>query len=130
MACFIVPAAEAVVTAAVGKIAKKKEKNTQEESGKISFSRKIGWLTKLLSGGSALLAFEHLWHGEISPFFPFLTAMSTKEDTLVMLKEMGTVGVSMAVICTLAWAGMLAVSHIAETNAAGAAGKAIVRRIK
>lgn len=112
MACFIVPAAEAVVSAVVGRIIKKKEGHT-EESGGISLSRKIGWLTKLLSGGSALLAFEHLWHGEISPFFPFLTAMTSKQDTLSMLHEIGTVGVAMSGICTAVWIGMLAVSRVA-----------------
>ena len=109
MACFIVPAAEAVVSAVVGRIIKKKEGHTGE-SGGISLSRKIGWLTKLLSGCSA---FELLWHGEISPFFPFLTAMTSKQDTLSMLHEMGTVGVAMSGICTAVWIGMLAVSRAA-----------------
>lgn len=115
MACFIVPAAEAVVTAAVGKAIKKKEEKS-EVSGKIPFSHKLGWLTKLLSGGSALLAFEHLWHGEISPFFPFLTAMTSKRDALEMLHEMGIVGVMMAFVCTAAWIGMLALSHAMENK--------------
>lgn len=67
MACFIAPVAEAVVVTAATKIVKKKEK---KNSG-IPFSRKLKWLTNMLWGGSALLAFEHLWHGEIVPFFLF-----------------------------------------------------------
>ena len=60
MACFLVPAAEAVVTTVVAKTAKKEE--TPE---KISMGRKFKWLSNLLWGGSALLCFEHVWHGEV-----------------------------------------------------------------
>ena len=67
----------------------------------------------MLWGGSALLAFEHLWHGEIVPYFPFLTAVSNGETT-EMLSEMGSTGVMMAAIVTAAWAGMVAVSSLAE----------------
>ena len=49
------------------------------------------------------MAFEHFWHGEIQPFFPFLTAASNPADTAEMLHEMSTVGVSMAVLVTLVW---------------------------
>ena len=78
MACFLVPAGEGVVTEIVKKIESKKEKKLEvpaQDIGKIPFSRKLGWLSKLLWGGSALLAFEHVWHGEVVPYFPFLTAM-------------------------------------------------------
>jgi hypothetical protein len=60
----------------------------------------------MLLGGSVLLAFEHVWHGEIVPWFPFLTAMSDPEDTAEMLHEMATIGVSMAVLVTVVWIGM------------------------
>ena len=60
-------------------------------------------MTNLLWGGSALLAFEHLWHGEVVPWFPFLTAMSDPADKAEMLYEMSTVGVTMAVLITLVW---------------------------
>ena len=84
MACFTVPAAEAIITTVAEKIIKAKEKkalsgavDTKNESGeeKIAFSTKLGWLNKMLWGGSVLLAFEHVWHGEIIPTFPFLTAV-------------------------------------------------------
>ncbi len=117
MGCFIVPAAEAVVTTVVAKAVKSKEKeketvtiqteNRMEEAVAIPTSKKIGWLSKMLWGGSGLLAFEHLWHGEVVPFFPFLTAASTKEDAIAMLHEMSTVGTTMCLVVTGVWALML-----------------------
>lgn len=121
MACFIVPAVEAVAVTASYFAVKKKErklelqKNTlggvpvTEDSSKIKLSRKISWLMTMLWGGVLLLAFEHFWHGEIVPFPPFLTAMSTPEDKAEMLHEMSTVGVSMAVFVTAVW-GVICVS--------------------
>lgn len=126
MACFIVPAAEAVITTVAEKVIKSKEKKEEvkvslsegsvTKKTKIPFSTKLGWLNKLLWGGSALLAFEHIWHGEVVPFFPFLTAVKSGE-TAEMLAEMGSAGVLMAVIVTAAWAGMLAVSSVIEKRA-------------
>ena len=109
MACFAAPAVEAVVTAVIAKNHKDKE----TESSKVPFSRKLKWLSNMLWGGSALLAFEHIWHGEIVPYFPFLSAVSNGETT-EMLSEMGSTGVMMAAIVTAAWAGMVAVSSLAE----------------
>ena len=87
-----------------------------QEAAKIKFSTKLGWLNKLLWGGSALLAFEHLWHGEVVPFFPFLTAVENGE-TAEMLAEMGSAGVMMAALVTVVWIGMLAVSSVVEKRA-------------
>ena len=112
MACFTVPAAEAIITTAAQKIIEHHEKKTGETLS-VNFSEKIGWLNKMLWGGSALLAFEHVWHGEIVPFFPFLTAVKSGE-TGEMLAEMGSAGVMMAVTVTAVWVGMLAVSRFAE----------------
>ena len=125
MACFTVPAAEAIVTTIAGKIIKSKEKkeglsgavNTKPESGdetpKISWSIKIGWLNKMLWGGSALLAFEHVWHGEVVPFFPFLTAVKDG-NAMEMLHEMATAGVCMALLVTAAWGIMVGVVSMFE----------------
>lgn len=133
MACFLVPAAEAVVTTIAAKVIKSKEKEQTvsittpdgavEEVTKTPFSTKLGWLNKLLWGGSALLAFEHVWHGEVVPYFPFLTAVKNGE-TSEMLAEMGSAGVLMAVFVTAAWAGMLAVSSIIEKRSLRAAARA------
>lgn len=126
MACLLVPAAEAVITTVAAKVIKSKEKEknvklslsdgTVEDATKIKFSTKLGWLNKLLWGGSALLAFEHLWHGEVVPFFPFLTAVENGE-TAEMLAEMGSAGVMMAVLVTAVWVAMLAVSSVVEKRA-------------
>lgn len=127
MACFVVPVAEAVIATTAKKVVEKKEESVAKETAvstienknanKIPFSRKLGWLTKLLWGGSFLLAFEHLWHGEIVPYFPFLTAMSNPEDTAEMLHEMATVGVTMALLVTSVWCVMLVVSSVIEKKA-------------
>ena len=68
MACVLVPAAEAVLTTAAEKVLAAKE-GGHSQAG-LSFSRKLKWLNHLLWGGSALLAFEHVWHGEITPGSP------------------------------------------------------------
>ena len=123
MACFIVPATEAVVTTIVEKKMEAREKRAEAESQEpvtlnevkpISLSRKMKWLNNMLWGGSALLAFEHVWHGEVVPFFPFLTAAANPEDAMLMLHEMSTVGVTMAALVTLVWIGMVTVSNVIE----------------
>ena len=128
MACFIVPAVEAVVTTIATKVVKSKEIKSEnlevgldskdiqsvKEKSKIPFSRKLGWLGNLLWGGSGLLAFEHLWHGEVVPWFPFLTAAGNSADAAEMLHEMSTVGVGMAGLVTAVWIGMVVVSSALE----------------
>lgn len=107
MACFLVSAAEAVVTTVVMKQVKRREDKAPAAGGdehKIPLSRKLRWLNNMLWGGSALLALEHMWHGEIVPWYPFLTAMATPEGTVQMLREMATVGAAMAVAVTGVWA--------------------------
>lgn len=117
MACVIVPAAEAVAVCAFAIACKKHEvkfnSKIEDESKKKNFSSKLFKLSYLLGGGSLLLAFEHIWHGEIVPFFPFLTAVSEGSDAIqVMLHEMATAGVGMAVLCTSIWAIGLLVSRL------------------
>ena len=128
MACFLVSAAEALVATVATKVVEKKEKKqlklqeegkvsveqTSEQPVKVPFSKKLKWLRDMLWGGSALLAFEHIWHGEVVPWFPFLTAASDPTEAAEMLHEMATVGVTMAVVVTLAWLGMLGVAAALE----------------
>ena len=109
MASFLVSAAEAVVVTGIEKHEEKIEK-TRIEAGepepevkKVPMSRKLKWLTYMLWGGVVLLAFEHVWHGEVVPWFPFLTAMADPADAAEMFGEMATVGVTMAVIITVTW---------------------------
>lgn len=128
MACFLVPAAEAVITTIAAKAIKSKEKDSEtvkvqldgsnpEAAEKIPFSRKLKWLNNLLWGGSALLAFEHVWHGEVVPWFPFLTAAGDPVDAAEMLQEMSTAGVAMAALVTVVWLGLVAVSSAIEKKA-------------
>ncbi len=139
MGCFIVPATEAAVVTAVIKVAEWRQKrhgaaqelkkiepvtdmqatsgSRDEEKQAITLIEKAKWLSNLLWGGSAMLAFEHLWHGELSLLFPFLTAIGDPADTAQLLHEMSTVGVGMAVIVTAAWGLMvLTTSRIVKRN--------------
>ena len=74
---------------------------------RIKLSEKLSWLNMMLWGGSVLLLFEHVWHGEVVLWFPFLTAASSPESTQTMLHEIMTVGVGMAVLVTAVWAVMV-----------------------
>ncbi len=125
MACFLVPAAQAVFVSAVNKIVKSREGEADEavaeldggrteKVAKVSFSRKLKWLSNLLWGGCALLSFEHFWHGEIVPVFPFLTAASNPADAVRMLNEMATVGVTMSALVTAVWVLMCAAVSVME----------------
>lgn len=129
MACFLAPAAEAVVVTIVKKAVEKKEKEQvkvngiqtedivpAETEGKISFSKKLGWLTNLLWGGSFLLLIEHIWHGEIVPWAPFLTAMGSSEDAAEMVREIATAGTAMAVLITVVWVAMVAVVSVKQNK--------------
>ncbi len=125
MACFLVSAAEAIAASIAARALEKKEKAHEDAhvqlgdgAVKIPFSRKLKWLRNMLGGGSFLLAFEHVWHGEVVPWFPFLTAAGDPADAAEMLHEMATVGVTMAVLVTLVWLGMVGVSVLIEKRAA------------
>ena len=125
MACFLVSVAEAVVATVAVKVLEKKESQIQvrpeggalETTDKVPFSKKLKWLRNLLWGGSLLLAFEHVWHGEVVPWFPFLTAASDPADFAEMLHEMATVGVTMALLVTAVWLVMLGVCAVYEKRA-------------
>ena len=112
MACFIVPGAEAAVVTIANKVIEKKV--PAEKAGSVTFAGKLKWLTNLQLGGAALLAFEHVWHGEVAPWFPFLTAMSSADSASEMFHEMSTVGVGMAAMTTAAWAVMVLVAKAIE----------------
>lgn len=111
MACFIAPVTEAIVTTITEKVLHSHECKAEREGKELTckFSEKLGLLNKMLWGGSALLAFEHIWHGEVVPFFPFLTAANDPETAQVMLHEIATSGVAMAALVTAVWAGILCI---------------------
>jgi hypothetical protein len=123
MACFVVTAVEAAVVSVATRVIEKREtklsegvKLSSDSEVKLNFSHKLKWLNNMLWGGSALLAFEHVWHGEVVPFFPFLTNAINPADRIEMLHEMATSGVAMAVLVTAVWAAMVAVSAVAVKN--------------
>ena len=115
MACFIV-SATAAIGVGITKYAVKHHENKfalerREEPKEYKFGSEIKWSKKLsylemtLWGGSFLLAIEHILHGEIVPYPPFLTAAGEGPDAVnEMLTEMGTVGVAMLAILVAAWA--------------------------
>ena len=76
----------------------------------------MNWLNNMLWGGSALLAFEHVWHGEVTPWFPFLTNAANSSDAAEMIHEMSTAGVGMAALVTLVWIVMVVVSNHSEKS--------------
>ena len=102
MACFVVGGGEAVAVTAVRSIVKKKEMERD------IVEKDVNHLTDAAPtrrwGGVILLCIEHIWHGEVVPFPPFLTAMYNAADTSAMLHEMATVGVGMCVMVTVCWA--------------------------
>lgn len=121
MACFLVPLTEAVLTSAVkgiyGKVVTKSTISEAEKKLKLeSFNSKVSVLQKMLYGGSFLLAIEHIYHGEVVFYPPFLTAMNDPADTVEMLNEMSTVGVSMAVLVTAVWGIGLFVIHLLKKS--------------
>ena len=91
MACFLVPMALGIITTLFRK--------------KFPARYNINWLNALLWGGVAMLAVEHLAHGEIVPYPPFLTAGLSE-----ILPEMVRVGVPMALACTFLWVGMVTIA--------------------
>jgi len=128
MACFLVPVAEAIVVTVVKRVVEKKELHADEQTGapekkndtpasRLSWSRKLSWLNKMLWGGAGLLAFEHIWHGEVVLWPPFLTAMYNPADVGPMLQEMALFGTSMAVFITAVWVVMVLIADQKAKNA-------------
>ena len=118
MACFLVSATVGVGAAVARHIVKHHE-NKLELKGKtqlpekfgsdVKWSQKLAYLELTLFSGSFVLAIEHVLHGEVVPFPPFLTAASNPADLAEMLTEMGTVGVAMLAILLVAWGAGVAI---------------------
>jgi hypothetical protein len=67
----------------------------------------INWLNAILWGAVMMLMVEHVAHGEIVPYPPFLTA-----GILEIMPEMLSVGIPMALFSTSLWASMVAVNEL------------------
>jgi hypothetical protein len=103
MACFLAPMALAIVMTIVQALTRHSD---------IAHKLKLSLLNTMLWGGVALLAAEHVFHGEVTAFAPYLTAMSSPADTAVMLSEIATIGGSMTAAISLTWMGTLAVTAL------------------
>ena len=122
MACFTVSAAAGIGVAVARHIVKHREKKLALEGktpeikkfgSDVKWSKKLAYLELVLFAGSFVLAIEHILHGEVTPFPPFLTAAADPADAREMLYEMGTVGVTMLAILVAAWAiGVLVVDLV------------------
>ena len=97
MACFIAPMSLAIVTTIFRK--------------KIPDALHIGWLNIMIWGGAIMLAVEHIAHGEIVLYPPFLTAMQTPAEIPVMLQEMAVVGGTMTIAIVFIWALLVVASQ-------------------
>ncbi len=109
MACFTVPLAEGIILSVAKKIAFKNNADSVIKA-------KLEHLENMLYGGSFLLAIEHIYHGEVVLYPPFLTAMNNPEDIPEMLHEMSTVGLSMAAIVTVVWGIVEVISHFMKKS--------------
>lgn len=98
MACFIAPMSLAIVTTVFRK--------------KIPEALHIGWLNIMIWGGVIMLAVEHIAHGEVVLYPPFLTAMQTPAEIPVMLQEMAAVGGTMTIAILFIWIVMVVISQI------------------
>lgn len=92
MACFIVPMALGILTTLLHR--------------KFPKELHAGWLNALLWGGTLMLAVEHVAHGEIVPYPPFLTAGLAE-----VLPEMLTIGAPMAIVNVGIWSAMILVNR-------------------
>lgn len=99
MACFITP----LVTGIVIKLIKRIWKN--------SVNYRLDILEIMLITGAVILAIEHLWHGELVPYPPFLTAMQNPYDLSGLLSEISIVGSSMTATVVLAWFSITAFNN-------------------
>lgn len=121
MACFLAPAGAAVVTTIVQRVVRKKETTGTEAEVQaatanitVKWSQRLRWLNTMLWGGAALLCLEHIWHGEVVPWPPFLTAMTTPGQIGPMLREIATYGTAMTVAVIVAWAALVGVAEMVE----------------
>jgi succinate dehydrogenase/fumarate reductase cytochrome b subunit len=95
MACFIVPTTVGIVTTALRK--------------RFPEQWHIDWLNTMILGCSVAFGVEHYMNGEIVPWPPFLTAMSSPATSATMFAEMAAVGIPITLALILAWIVMVVV---------------------
>jgi len=92
VACFLAPATAAIITTAVRK--------------RMSAKYHLDWLIAMLWGGVIMLAVEHIAHGEVVLYPPFLTAGVSE-----VLPEILKVGVPMTIAIVSVWAVVVLVAN-------------------
>ncbi len=97
MACFLAPTTAAIITSGMRK--------------KIPAKYHLEWLNTMFWGGVVMLAVEHIAHGEVVFFPPFLTAMKSPADINIMLKEIAIVGGGITLAIVAAWGVVVAVAN-------------------
>ncbi|VVC04415.1 Uncharacterised protein [Candidatus Bilamarchaeum dharawalense] len=95
MGCFIAPAVLGIFTTI---FRKKFPKNWH-----------VNWLNTMILGGMVVLGIDHVASGELVPWPPFLTAMSNPAGVAVLINEILTIGIPMAIALVLLWVGMVIV---------------------
>lgn len=103
MACFIAPLVEAIAVTAIRKSGLK---------GNSPYLQHLPDLEKMLWGGTLMLIVDHIINGELTWTFPFFTSLGQTGGAAILWREVLTVGVSMALALTAAWAVWVALkSH-------------------
>ncbi|MEX2750765.1 MAG: hypothetical protein Q6366_002655 [Candidatus Freyarchaeota archaeon] len=98
MACFLIPMGLGIITTLFRKMFPK--------------NWHIDWLNAMLWGAVAMFALEHIAHGEIVPYPPFLTAGLPE-----VLPEMMSIGIPMSIFSVSAWGGMVLITErLKQTN--------------
>ncbi len=85
MGCFLAVAAAGLVVLAAGRYVPERYH--------------MKWLSVMIWGSVLALTVEHIWHGEIVPYFPFLTAGASE-----VLTEIAVIGVPMLLAVVGIWA--------------------------
>lgn len=93
MACFFVPMGLGIITTLLSKAFPKR--------------LNINWLNTILWGAVLVLMVEHIAHGEITPYPPFLTT-----GIFEILPEMISVGGPMTLFSTALWASIVTVNEL------------------
>ena len=100
MACFIAPLVEAIAVTAIRKSGLK---------GNSPYLQHLPDLEKMLWGGTLMLIVDHIINGELTWTFPFFTSLGESGGAAILWREVLTVGVPMALVLTVAWAGCVLV---------------------
>jgi hypothetical protein len=119
MACFVAPAAVAIVTTVARKVVEKREgvSATERADGRATnisgrWTQRLGWLNAMLWGGTIMLVLDHLITGELTLQPPFLTALQTPAQADAMFREILVTGGAMTAAVFAVWALMIVVVEL------------------